>query len=157
MAAAPGEPYTPRFDLPGRPASTTRAQNRRSLAYLGHFSDIHIVDAQSPGRLEPLIAVAASFIDASRPQDTMTVQVLAQMVRAMDAVRTSPVTGAPMDAALNTGDSADSKNSLELAWCIDTLDGKSVVPNSGEMGRYQGVQVWDDADLRLPPRQPRHE
>ena len=154
LVAAPGEPYIPRFDLLGRPASTTRAQNRRSLAYLGHFSDIHIVDAQSPGRLEPLIPVAASFIDASRPQDTMTVQVLAQMVRAMDAVRTSPVTGAPMDAALNTGDSADSKNSLELAWCIDTLDGKSVVPNSGEMGRYQGVQVWDDADYVFHPDNP---
>ena len=62
----------------------------------------------------------------------MTVQVLAQMVEAVDALSTSPLTGAPMNAALNTGDSADSRNSLELQWCIDMLDGRSVVPNSGK-------------------------
>ena len=146
LVAAPGEPYIVRTDLLGQQPNPKRAAARRSLAYLGHFSDIHIVDAQSPGRLEPLIAVAASFIDASRPQDTMTVQVLAQMVEAVDALSTSPLTGAPMNAALNTGDSADSRNSLELQWCIDMLDGRSVVPNSGKRGEYQGVQVWDDLD-----------
>ncbi len=151
---APGEPYVPRLDILRRQPAASRTTQRRSLGYLGHFSDIHIIDAQSPGRLEPLIAVADAFIDASRPQDTMTVQVLARMVAAMDAVRYSPLTGAPMDAAVNTGDSADSRNSLELRWCIDMLDGKSVIPNSGEVGRYQGVQVWDDADYVYHPDNP---
>lgn len=154
LVAAPGEPYIVRTDLLGQQPNPKRAAARRSLAYLGHFSDIHIVDAQSPGRLEPLIAVAASFIDASRPQDTMTVQVLAQMVEAVDALSTSPLTGAPMNAALNTGDSADSRNSLELQWCIDMLDGRSVVPNSGKRGEYQGVQVWDEADYVYHPDNP---
>ncbi|MGA9147971.1 MAG: TIGR03767 family metallophosphoesterase [Candidatus Nanopelagicales bacterium] len=154
LVTAPGEPYNVRLDLLGREPAPARAASRRSLAYLGHFSDIHIIDAQSPGRLEPLIAVAASFIDASRPQDTMTVQVLAQMVAAMNALRISPLTGAPMTAALNTGDSADSRNSLELRWCIDMLDGEVVVPNSGKRGEYQGVQVWEEADYVYHPDNP---
>ncbi len=154
LVNAPVEPCVARLDILRRHPTAAGTAQRRSLSYLGHFSDIHIVDAQSPGRLEPLIAVADSFIDASRPHDTMTVQVLAQMVSAMNAVRNSPLTGAPMDAAVNTGDSADSRNSLELKWCIDILDGKTVVPNSGEVGRYQGVQVWDDADYVFHPDNP---
>lgn len=154
LVAAPGEPYIPRIDITGKEPSPQRVNARRSLAYLGHFSDIHIVDAQSPGRLEPLIAVAASFIDASRPQDTMTVQVLSQMVAAMRAASRSPVTGAPMTAAINTGDSADSRNALELEWCITALDGGSTVPNSGAPGQYQGVQVWPEADYVYHPYDP---
>lgn len=154
LTTAPGEPYLPRIDVTGKEPDPARTKSRRSLAYLGHFSDIHLIDAQTPGRLEPLIAVAAAFIDASRPQDTMTVQVLSQMVTAMSAARRSPLTGAPMTAAINTGDSADSMNQLELEWCIDTLDGATIVPNSGAIGQYQGVQVWPEADYVFHPYDP---
>lgn len=154
LVSAAGEPYVVRTDITGRPPQASRVQNRRSLGYLGHFSDIHIVDAQSPGRLEPLIAVSKSMIDASRPQDTMTVQVLAQMVSAMTEARYSPVTGAPMAIAINTGDSADSRSSLELDWCVTVMDGGTVTPNSGAMGQYQGVQIWPEADYVYHPYQP---
>ena len=58
LVAGPGEAYIARPDITGKAPNAARTKNRRSLAYLGHFSDIHIIDAQTPGRLEPLIAVA---------------------------------------------------------------------------------------------------
>ena len=154
LVSAAGEPYAVRTDILGKNPAPSRAKSKRSLAYLGHFSDIHIIDAQSPGRLEPLIAVSAEMVDASRPQDTMTVQVLAQMVNAMAQARYSPLTGAPMGLAINTGDSADSHSGLELDWCVAMLDGGTVVPNSGKSGEYQGVQIWQDADYVYHPDNP---
>lgn len=149
-----GEPYIARLDVLGKEPAADRAKARRSLAYLGHLSDIHIIDAQSPGRLEPLIAVSPTFIDASRPQDTMSVQVLSQMVSSVANARTSPLTGAPIAAVLSTGDNADSRNQLELEWCIKTMDGASVIPNSGAAGIYQGVQVWEEATYVYNPANP---
>lgn len=154
LVAAPGEPYVERTDLLRDTPRAGRVTDRRSLGYLGHLSDIHIIDAQSPGRLEPLIPVSESFIDASRPQDTMTVQVLAQMVASVERARYSPLTGEPMSTVLNTGDSADSRNNLELSWCVDILDGTSVTPNSGRLGQYQGVQTWTEADYVFHPDDP---
>lgn len=154
LVAGPGEGYLPRLDLLGRAPATARIKHRRSLLYFGHFSDIHIIDAQSPGRLEPLVAMSNIFVDATRPQDTMTVQVLAAMVESVTAAMESPLTGAPMAAAINTGDSADSMSSLELRWCIDMLDGKSVTPNSGAPGVYEGVQVWPEATYAYQPGNP---
>jgi len=154
LVAAPGEPYVERTDLLRAAPRAGRTADRRSLGYLGHLSDIHIIDAQSPGRLEPLIPVSESFIDASRPQDTMTVQVLAQMVASVERAKYSPLTGEPMSTVLNTGDSADSRNNLELGWCIDVLDGGNVTPNSGRPGEYQGVQTWPEADYVFHPDDP---
>ena len=136
-----GEPYVARLDiLRGKPAAA-RAGSRRSLLYLGHLTDIHIIDAQSPGRLEPLAELSEELVDATRPHETMTVQVLAAMVKSVTASALSPLTGAPMALALNSGDSADSMSALELRWCINTLDGVTVTPNSGG-AQYEGVQIW---------------
>lgn len=151
LVAGPGEPYAVRPDITGKEPSKSRAQSRRSLAYIGHFSDIHITDAQTPGRLEPLIAITAEFIDASRPQDTMTTNVLAQMVSTMRKAAYSPVTGAPMTAAVNTGDAADSRAGTELEWYITILDGGKIVPNSGKANVYEGVQAWEDATYVYQP------
>lgn len=154
LLSGPGEPYLTRIDITGKQPSATRAKTRRSLAYLGHLSDIHIIDAQSPGRLEPLVAVSESFVDATRPHDTMTVQVLAQMVASMNNARVSPVTGAPLTAVLNTGDFADSRNSNELSWYVRALDGGTVTPNSGSAGTYEGVQIWSEATYAYHPDDP---
>lgn len=154
LVPGPGEPYVTRTDLLRAAPPAGRTVNRRSLCYLGHLSDIHIIDVQSPGRLEPFVALSEEFIDASRPQETMTVQVLAQMVASVDRAKYSPLTGEPMSMVLNTGDSADSQSNLELNWCVDTLDGKSVAPNSGRTGEYQGVQAWADANYVFHPDNP---
>lgn len=150
----PGEPFLVRTDLTRKLPAPGRIANRRSLAYLGHLSDIHIIDAQSPARLEPLIAISNGFVSALHPQDTLSTHVLSAMVQSIAKSRFSPVTGAPLTATVNTGDNADSRSSLELDWYITLIDGGDVTPNSGSPGTYQGVQVWEDATYAYHPDNP---
>jgi hypothetical protein len=90
-------------------------KNRRSIGYLGHLSDIHMMDAQTPARVEPLLAQSvATWNGSARPQDTLTVNVLSAMVSAVNALEYSPVTGVAVSAVVNTGDSADMHSLLEL-------------------------------------------
>ena len=146
LISAAGEPYVARFDLLGKTASASRSSTRRSLFYGGHLSDLHIIDAQSPARLEPLIAQSHKLWGgAFRPQDTLTTHVASAMVKSVADVRVSPLTGAPLAAAFVTGDSADMLSELELRWYINILDGKPITPNSGAKGVYDGVQDWQEA------------
>ena len=146
LVEGPGEDYTPRFDILGHAADPGRTARRRSLFYAGHMSDIHIIDSQSPARLEPLIAQNHSLWGgAFRPQDTLTTYVVGAMVRSIADLRTSPVTGAPLAATFVTGDSSDMLSHIETRWYIDLLDGTPVVPNTGAAGVYDGVQAWAEA------------
>ena len=155
LTAGSGEPYVPRYDVLGRRADPARATRRRTVAYLGHLSDMHIMDAQSPARLDIMVGQSETlWLGAFRPQDTLSVNVGAAMVQAMRAARYSPLTGAPMMAAFNTGDSADMHSALELRWYIDLLDGVPVTPNSGKVGVYEGVQVWAESTFAYHPEDP---
>ncbi len=155
LVEKPGEPYVVRLDVLGRVPAAARETSRRSLAYLGHFSDMHVMDAQSPARLEPLAEQDHKLWGgAMRPQDALTVHVAASMVESMAAARTSPVTGAPMTAAVVTGDSADMLSSLELSWVVQSLDGATISANSGAPGVYEGVQVWPEATYAYHPDDP---
>lgn len=155
LVSSPGEPYLPRVDLLDRAPRPERARTRRSLFYLGHLSDVHIIDAQSPARVEPLLAQSvATWNGSARPQDTLTTYVLAEMVAAMNALRQSPVTGAPVVAFLNTGDNADMHSGLELEWYIRLLDGATFTPNSGAAGVYEGMQSWHETQMIFHPEQP---
>lgn len=155
LVAGPGEEYIARYDLLGKEADPKRTASRRSLYYLGHFSDIHIIDAQSPARLEPMTEQSPSlWAGCFRPQDTLTVHVAAAMVEAMAAARYSPVTGAPMMAAFVTGDSADMHSYAELRWYIDVLDGEPVTPNTGKADTYEGVQAWQECVYAYHPEDP---
>ncbi|CAN5452261.1 TIGR03767 family metallophosphoesterase [soil metagenome] len=154
LVAGPGEPYLPRLDVLGRSPSPERTASRRSLLYLGHLSDLHVIDAQSPARIEPMIVQDHSaWGSAFHPHDPMSVHTTAAMVKAFSDVRYSPLTGAPMGAAIVTGDSADMHSSLELRWYIDLLDGGSVDPASAG-STFQGVQAWADAVWAYRPVDP---
>ena len=155
LVAGPGEPYLPRLDLLGRAPGDARKQARRSLLYLGHLSDLHVIDAQSPGRIEPMIVQDHSaWGSAFHPQDPLTVHVTAAMVQSFSDLRYSPLTGAPMSAAIVTGDSADMHSYLELRWYIDILDGVTVRPTSGAGPSYEGVQAWQQAQWAYRPGDP---
>ncbi|MDQ1247605.1 MAG: hypothetical protein QG597_1976 [Actinomycetota bacterium] len=155
LVAHAGEPYLPRLDILGARPAAGRVATRRSLYYLGHMSDIHVIDAQAPARVEPLLAQSvATWNGSSRPQDTLTVNILAQMVTALNALQVSPLTGSPVAAFLNTGDSSDSYSQLELDWYIRILDGGEVTPNSGQRGVYEGMQAWLDTQMIYHPEDP---
>ncbi len=137
-----GEPHLARLDLLGEVPDPARQSRRRSILYLGHLSDMHLIDAQSPARLEPLIAQDHStWAGAFRPHDTLTTYVGAAMVRSIADLRISQVTGAPLAAAFVTGDTADMLSHLETRWYIDLLDGTPLVPNSGAVATAAGYRA----------------
>lgn len=155
LATGAGEPYLPRTDVLRRAPSAARTASRRSLLYLGHLSDLHVIEAQSPGRIEPMIVQDHSaWGSAFHPQDPLSPHATAAMVRAFSDARYSPLTGAPMSAAIVTGDSADMHSHLELRWYIDLMDGLPVDPATGGP-TWQGVQAWNEATWAYRPNDPR--
>ena len=72
LVAGPGESYLPRVDLLGRAPDAARVAARRSLLYLGHLSDMHVIDAQSPGRIEPMIVQDHSAWGSASPPTSIS-------------------------------------------------------------------------------------
>lgn len=153
LTSGPGEPYIPRTDILGADPSPDRVAARRSLLYLGHLSDLHVIDAQSPGRIEPMIVQDHSaWGSAFHPQDPLSPHATAAMVKAVSDLRYSPLTGAPLSATIVTGDSADMHSHKELRWYIDLLDGLEVDPRTSDT--FQGVQAWAEAVWAYRPLDP---
>ena len=62
------------------------------------------------------------------------------MVQRINALARGPITGRLIDAAVCTGDNVDNQQSNELSWLLTILDGGEIVPDSGTLGTYEGVQ-----------------
>jgi len=155
LAAGAGEPHLLRQDLAKRDANPQRT----SLVHFAHFTDIHLIDAQSPARVEFLdrfsdgaSCSSVPFQAAYRPHETMTVQVLEAMIRRLNSIGVSPVTGARIAFTMCTGDNIDNKQFNETRWFIDAMDGKSITPNSGAPSLYEGVMShdWGDQEYWQP-------
>ena len=148
LTSGAGEPHVVRDDLGTRPVAG-RADRRRPLLSFVHLTDIHVIDAQSPARVEFLDRYndgpgsSLFFSSAYRPQEMLMPQFSDAMVRAVEQVRVGPVTGRRFDFALCTGDNTDNAQRNETRWGIDVLDGTPLTPASGDPERYEGVADQD--------------
>ncbi|GAA1521437.1 TIGR03767 family metallophosphoesterase [Nocardioides humi] len=146
VIAAAGEPHRARTGL-GVLSDAGRATRRQGLISFVQLSDVHIVDAQSPLRLEwtdrlddpsPLPATGL-FTSSYRPHEMLTGQVADSMVRAINRIGSGPVTGKPFALAIQTGDNSDNSQLNEVRWNISVLNGGQVRFDSGNLGTWEGV------------------
>jgi metallophosphoesterase (TIGR03767 family) len=147
LRPGPGEPHQVRAEL--AQAQVDREKRRRSLVVFHHFGDAQLLDEESPLRGEwqdscPTPLSTAAF----RPQETLTLQVMASLVRQANRIDRNPLTGRSVDFVLHTGNAADNAQLNELRWFIDLMDGRPLQPDSGGPG-YEGVQP-ESPDQRYP-------
>ena len=150
----PGEAYMVRDDLArGAPPAF-----RRSILNFAHHTDMQLVDAQSPIRVEWLdrfsdqACAPIPFSGAFRPQETLHWQAYERMLRTVRAIGSSPVTGEPFSFAICTGDNIDNAQWNELRLFIGIMDGGTVGTNSGGPA-FEGVQAesWGAPSIQPDP------
>lgn len=114
-----------------------RAGRRTALAAFVHLTDLHLIDAQHPMRLEYL---RSTDRHAWRPQEALTVQGAISLVERINALRGAPVTGSALHFAMTTGDNTDNNAKSELEWFLTIMSGGRITPNTGDPRHYEGVQ-----------------
>lgn len=103
----------------------------RRLAGFKQISDVHVIDEESPARVEFLDQCASPFSAAYRVQEAMSLQIGNSMLKQLATNRVGPALGVPMDFVISTGDNVDNNQFNETRDFIDLLDGETVDPNSG--------------------------
>ncbi len=154
LIAGPPEPHSVRSDLGGAAPS---GRLRPVIAFV-QVSDLHITDAQSPGRAEYLdrladddspVAALVGPVGAYRVQESLTHHVAEAMTSVIRGLGRGPVTGAQLAFAVATGDSADNAQANEVDAAIGLLDGGvEVRADSGDPARWEGVGSADAYDVR---------
>jgi hypothetical protein len=131
LRVLPGEPPVQRTDLAPERALV------RQVGLLAHLTDAHVLDASSPARVTFLDRLGPPFQSTFRPQEALTLQVLAGAVAAVRALGPELV--------IQGGDLIDNDQENELRQALAVLAGGEVRPGSGP-GGYHGVQAGSDPD-----------
>jgi metallophosphoesterase (TIGR03767 family) len=147
LSFAGGEAHTRRVELAreARPSA-----ERRSILRFLHLTDAQITDVQSPARVEFLDRHAdrralAHLLPSHRPHESLQVHALEAMIRTVQDLPPSPVTGARVGLAISTGDVIDNQQWNELVWFLAVMAGGSVAADSGGP-EIEGVQSLPWAD-----------
>jgi metallophosphoesterase (TIGR03767 family) len=144
LVSGAGEPHLMRADL-GIAAKTGRETRRTALLTFHHLTDVHVVDAQSPARVEFLDRYDDAIPDgpliaAYRPHEFLSAHVADAMAATVRSLGSGPVSKQPPAFAISTGDAVDNCQQNELRWIIDLLDGGATVrANSGDPSKWEGV------------------
>ncbi|MFE2750707.1 TIGR03767 family metallophosphoesterase [Actinosynnema sp. NPDC059335] len=136
LQAGPGWPLVVRPDLAA--PDPGRADRRTPLACFVQFTDMHVLDAQSPARFEYTHPLLGS--GAFRPHETLAQHTSTALVNRVNALRAGPFTGRPIDFTMTTGDNTDNHELVELDWFLTVLNGGRITANTGDPARYEGVQ-----------------
>ncbi|WP_432191119.1 TIGR03767 family metallophosphoesterase [Streptomyces sp. bgisy027] len=135
LADGPGWKRVVRENLAA--AKSGRESRRTALASFVQLTDLHLIDAQHPLRLEYL---RSTDVHAWRPQEALTVPGAVALVERINALPGAPVTGSPLHFAMTTGDNTDNNCKSELEWFLTVMSGGRVTPNTGDPRQYEGVQ-----------------
>jgi metallophosphoesterase (TIGR03767 family) len=131
---------------------------RTPLVAFAQFTDMHLVDAQSPARVEFLDrlddpgspgASSLPFMSSYRPWEMLSTQIAEAMARRVrQFTGGAPVTGRGLDFTITTGDNSDNTQYNEVRWHIDLLDGgHTIIPDSGNLTKWEGVGGANDPDV----------
>src|SRR5262249_54470678 len=145
--------HSVRADLggpPGGDAVDGARRGRRPVLVLGHITDLQLADVQSPTRFEFLNREFndpryAMIVPVQRPQEALTAHAVDATVRTVNALAGGPVSGAPLQLVVTTGDAIDNAQWNETQNFLRLFEGGLVRPGSGGPA-YEGVQslAWDD-------------
>jgi metallophosphoesterase (TIGR03767 family) len=128
LDTGPGEAHVLRQDLGVK--SSVAAKKKRNLAFFAQLTDTHVVDEESPLRVEFTDKYGAIFTSAYRPQEGLSAQVMNEMVEQVRNTN-SPVDGRNLELVMTTGDNTDNTQCNETRWMVDLMDGEEVDPDSG--------------------------
>jgi metallophosphoesterase (TIGR03767 family) len=135
LQAGAGWPLVVRTDLAS--AAPTRDDRRTAVASFVQFTDLHLVDTESPVRFEYL----SRYLDSAyRPHEALTVRGASSLVERINSLPGGPFTGMPFSLVMATGDNTDNHEKIELDWYLSVMSGGRITPNSGDPKRYEGVQ-----------------
>ena len=145
LTAGPGYALTVRTDL-AKPKSD-RDDRRTPLASFVQFTDLHMIDAQSPMRFEFLHDITGS---AFRPQEALGTHGAAQLVKRVNDLKVGPFSGRPFDCVVSTGDNTDNHEDVELDWFLTAMSGGTITASTGDSTHWEGVQTGGDSNYYNP-------
>ncbi len=139
LIAGPGYPLVVREDL--FRARSGRDDTRTALASIVQFTDLHLIDAQSPMRFEFMVELDNS---AFRPHEALGTHAAAQLVERVNRLGAGPFTGRPFDCVVSTGDNSDNNETIEMDWFLSVMSGGAITANTGSADTWEGVQTNGD-------------